>query len=61
MLEKCQVWVDRLLSIQSFFQKLNFDNAKQKTCKIRYYVFVVLSNSAVFIYFARNISSEILV
>ena len=61
MLEECQVWVERLRSIQSCFQKLNFDNGKQKTRKIRYYVFVVFSNFAVFIYLARNILSEILV
>ena len=61
MLEDCQVLVERLPRLQSSFQKLNFDNGKQKAPKIRYYVFVVLSNFAVFIYLARNILSEILV
>ena len=39
-------------SAQSPLQKLNFDNSCQKTDKIRYYIFKVLSNFTVF-YFAK--------
>ena len=43
-----------------FFHKLNVDNSCQKTRKIRYYVFQVLPNFVVFLYFAPNILSRIL-
>ena len=48
-------------SAQSSFQKLNVDNSCQKTRKIRYYTFEVLSNFTVFIYFVLNILSRIVV
>ena len=34
---------------QSSFQKLNADNSCQKTYKIKYYIFEVLSNFTVFL------------
>ena len=46
-------------SAQSSFQKLNVDNSCQKTCKIIYYIFEVLSNFTVFLYFLPNILSRI--
>ena len=59
MLEKCQIWVERQSSAQSSLRKLNFDKSSQKTHKIRYQIFVVLSNFAVFLYFVPNILSRI--
>ena len=46
---------------QSSFQKLNADNSYQKTRKIRYYIFEVLPNFIVSLYFAPNILSRIVV
>ena len=45
------MWVETQPSAQSSFQKLNVDNSCQKTRKIRYYIFEVLSNFTVFLYF----------
>ena len=47
-------------SAQSFFQKLNVGNSCQKKNKIRYYIFDVLPNFFVFLYFVPNILSRIL-
>ena len=55
------MWVETQPSAQSSFQKLNVDNSCQKTCKIIYYIFEVLSNFTVFLYFLPNILSRILV
>ena len=44
-----------------FFQKLNVDNSFQKTRKIRYYIFEVLPNFIVSLYFVPNILSRIVV
>ena len=44
---------------QSSFQKLNVDNSCQKTRKIRYYIFEVLPNFIVSLYFVPNILSRI--
>ena len=57
ILEKCQMWVETQTSVQSSFQKLNVDKICQKTRKIRYYIFDVLSNFTVFLYFLPNILS----
>ena len=46
-------------STQSFFQKWNFDKSSQKALKIRYQMFVALSNFLVFLYFVPNILSGI--
>ena len=46
---------------QSSFQKLNVDNSCQKTRKTRYYIFEVLSNFIVSLYFVPNILSRIAV
>ena len=53
------MWVNTQRSAQSSFQKLNVDNSCQKTRKIRYYIFEVLSNFTVFLYFVPNILSGI--
>ena len=55
------MWVETQPSAQSSFQKLNVDNSCQKTCKIIYYIFEVLSNFAGFLYFLPNILSRIAV
>ena len=55
------MWVETQRSVQSSFQKLNVDNSFQKTCKIRYYIFEVLSNFTVFFYFVPNILARIAV
>ena len=49
------MWVKMQPSVQqSSFQKLNVDNSCQKTRGIRYYIFEVLSNFTVFLYFVPN-------
>ena len=48
-------------SSQSSFQKLKVDNSCQKARKIRYYIFEVLPNFTVFLYFVPNISPRIVV
>ena len=48
-------------SAQSSFQKLNVDNNCQKTRKIRYYIFEVLSSFSVFLQFVPNILARIVV
>ena len=59
ILEKCQMWVQTQPNAQSSFQKLNLVNSCQKTCKIRYYIFEVLPNFIVSLYFVPNILSRI--
>ena len=59
ILEKCQMWVQTQPNSQSSFQKLNVDNSCQKTRKIRYYIFEVLPNFIVSLYFVPNILSRI--
>ena len=59
ILEKCQMWVQTQPNAQSSFQKLNVDHSCQKTCKIRYYIFEVLPNFIVSLYFVPNILSRI--
>ena len=49
ILEKCQMWVEMQPIAQSFLQKLNVYNSCQKTRKMRYYIFKVLSNFTVFL------------
>ena len=49
------MWLETQPSAQSPFQKLNVDNNCQTTRKIRYYIFEVLSNFAVFLKFVPNI------
>ena len=44
ILEKFQIWVETQPSVQSSFQKLNFDSNCQKTRKIREQIFEALSN-----------------
>ena len=46
-------------SVQSSFQKLNFDNNCQKTRKIREQIFEPLSKFTGFLYFVPNILSRI--
>ena len=41
------MWVERQPKVQSSFQKLNVDNSCQKTRKIRYYIFEILSSFTV--------------
>ena len=59
ILEKCQMQVQTQPNAQSSFQKLNVDNSCQKIRKIRYYIFEVLPNSIVSLYFVPNILSRI--
>ena len=59
ILEKCQIWVETQPSVQSSFQKLNFDSNCQKTRKIREQIFEALSNFTAFAYFMPNILSRI--
>ena len=59
MLEKCQVWVETQPSVQFSFQKLNFDNNRQKSRTIREQIFEALSNFNGFLYFVPNILSRI--
>ena len=42
-----------------FFPEIKTDNSCQKTRKIRYYIFEVLSNFTVFLYFVPNILCRI--
>ena len=53
------MWVQTQPNSQSSFQKLNVDNSCQKTRKIRYYIFEVLSNFTVFLQFVPNILARI--
>ena len=53
------MWVETQPSSQSSFQKLYIDISCQKARKIRYYIFEVLSNFTVFLYFAPNILARI--
>ena len=53
------MWVETQPSAQSSIQKLNVDNSCEKTRKIRYYIFEVLSNFTVFLYFLPNILARI--
>ena len=59
ILGKSQIWVETQASAQTSFQKLNFGNSSQKTCKNRYQIFLVLSSFTGFLYFVPNILSEI--
>ena len=43
------MWKEAQPSAQFSFQKLNVENSCQKTRKIRYYIFEVLSNFTVFL------------
>ena len=58
-LQKCQMWVQTQPNAQSSLQKLNVDNSFQKTRKIRNYIFEVLPNFIVSLYFVPNILSRI--
>ena len=53
------MWVETQPSAQSSFQKLNVDNSCQKTRKIRYFIFEVLPDFIVSLYFVPNILSRI--
>ena len=53
------MWVETQPSAQSSFQNLNVDYSCQKTCKIRYYIFEVLSNFTVSLQFVPNILARI--
>ena len=53
------MWVETQPSAQSSFQNLNVDYSSQKTCKIRYYIFEVLSNFTVSLQFVPNILARI--
>ena len=44
---------------QSYFLKLNVDNSRQETRKIRYYIFEFLPNFTVYLYFVPNILARI--
>ena len=54
------MWMEKQPSAQSSFQKSNVDNSCQKTRKIRYYIFEVLPNFTVFLYFVQSILARIL-
>ena len=54
------LWKTTILVI-IFWQKLNVDNSCQKTRKIRYYIFGVLPNFIVSLYFVSNVLSRIAV
>ena len=53
------MWMETPPSVQSSFQKLNFDNDCQKMRKIREQIFEALSSFTGFLYFAPNILSRI--
>ena len=53
------MWVETQPSAQSSFQNLNVDYSSQKTCKIRYCIFEVLSNFTVSLQFVPNILARI--
>ena len=55
------MWVEMQPSAQSTFRSLNVDNSCQKTRKIRCYIFEVLSNFTVFVWFVPNILARITV
>ena len=48
------MWMETQRSAKSSFQELNVDNSCQKTRKIRYYIFEVLSNFTVSLSFVPN-------
>ena len=58
ILEKCQMWVETQPNAQFSLQNIIADNSYQKTSKIRSYIFEVLSNFTVFLYFVPNIFSR---
>ena len=53
------MWLKTQSRAQSTFQKLNIANSCQKSHKIRYYIFEVLSNFTVFLSFVPNILARI--
>ena len=60
------MWLETQPSAQYSLQQLNMDNSyqkkkKKKTRKIVYYIFEVLFNFTVFLYFVPNILSSIAV
>ena len=57
------MWLETQPSAQYSLQQLNMDNSyqKKKTRKIIYYIFEVLFNFTVFLYFVPNILSSIAV
>ena len=59
--EKSQFQLETYTSVQSSFQKLNFDKSSQKTLKSRYQTSLVLSNFTRSLYFVPNILLGILV
>ena len=54
------MWVETQPSAQSSFRKLNVDNSFQKTRKIRYHIFEVLSNFTVYFHYVPNILARII-
>ena len=54
------MWVKTQPNAQSSFQKLNDDNSCRKTPKTRYYIFEVLPNFIVSLYFVPNVLSRII-
>ena len=59
ILEKSQIWEETKPSAQFLFKKFDFDNSNQKLRKNGYQNFLFLSNITGFLYFIRNILSEI--
>ena len=59
ILEKCQIWLQTQPNSHCSFHKLNVDNSCQKARKIRDYIFEVLTNFIVSLYFYPNILSRI--
>ena len=55
------MWVQMQPIAQSSFPKLNVDNTCQNARKIRWYIFEVLPNFIVSLYFVPNILSRIVV
>ena len=53
------MWMETQPSVQSPFQELNVDSTCQKTRKTRSYIFEVLYNLTVFVYFVPNILARI--
>ena len=53
------MWVETQPSVQYSSQTLNVDNSYPKAEKTRYYIFEVLFNFTVFLYFVENILSSI--
>ena len=60
ILGKSQIWVEALPSAQPPFQKLNFGDSSQKTCKRRYQTFLVLPSLTGFLYFVRSSLSRLI-